>query len=154
MSRFVILSALLWLMVSAQAQASDSKILAQEILDRGSALFDTRDTAAMAATYAMDARVFLVERDGDSGQLRVSVKEGRDQIETLYRDLFREAKEKTTSRNTVLCARFVAPDILLIEGDFELNIAEGKRCAFAQERVKQGDKWLIKSLRIYVVSKD
>jgi hypothetical protein len=72
----------------------------------------------------------------------------------LYRDHFKDAKEKTTSRNTVLFARFLAPDILLIEGDFEPNIAEDGKYAFTQERVKQGDKWLTKSLRFYVVSKN
>jgi hypothetical protein len=132
----------------------DAKALAQEILTKGAALFDTRDAAAMAATYTEDARLSLVAKDKDTGAYKVDVKEGRSAIEAAYRDLFKDQNEKTTSRNTVEFARLLAPDLLIIEGDFEPDVAKGDKFTFVQERTKQGDRWLITSLRLYVLPKD
>jgi ketosteroid isomerase-like protein len=153
MTRLAILPALLCLALPVQAQEKDAKALAQEILDKGAALFDMHDAKVMAATYTDDARIFWVDRESATSPIRVSVKEGRDQVEAFYRDLFKDSKEKTTSKNIVNYARFVAPDVLLIEGDFEPNTAHDGKYAFFQERVKQGDKWLINSLRIYILPK-
>lgn len=145
--------ALLLASSNARAQEKDAKALAQEILTKGAALFDTRDAAAMAETYSEDARLFWVEKNRDSNRLKVDPKEGRDAIERFYRDLWKDAKEKTTSRNTVEFARLVAPDFLVIYGKFEPDVDKGSY-AFVQERMKQGDKWLIVSLRLYVMPQD
>jgi hypothetical protein len=135
------------------ARAQDAKAVAQEVLNKGAALFDTRDAAAMAETYTDDAKLTWIEKDSNTGKFKVEVKEGRSDIEKLYSDLFKDAKEKTTSRNTVEFAKFISPSLLLIEGEFEPKINEGKY-SFVQERIKQGDKWVIMALRIYVVPQD
>ncbi len=41
----------------AWSQESDAKKLPQDILDKGSALYDTKDAAAMVATYTADATI-------------------------------------------------------------------------------------------------
>lgn len=138
---------------ASPADDQDAKTVAQEILKKGAALYDTQDAMAMAATYTDEARLFWVERDKSTGKIKVDAKEGRSEIDRLYRDLFKDGK-KTTSRNTVEFARFIAPDVLVIQGYFEPNIEGEGKYPFVQERVKQGDKWLINSLRLYVVGKD
>ncbi len=113
--------------VFARAEDKDAKTLAQEILDKGAALFDKRDAAAMAATYTEDAQLEWIEKDSAAGGIKIDVKKGREEIETVYRDLFKDAKEATTSKNTVEYARFVGSELLVIEGDFQPNVAsEGK----------------------------
>ena len=47
---FVAAAVTLCLSLAARADDQDAKTLAQDILDKGSALFDKRDAAAMAAT--------------------------------------------------------------------------------------------------------
>jgi hypothetical protein len=47
----------LGLTLFARAEDKDAKTLAQDILDKGAALFDKRDAAAMAATYTEDAQL-------------------------------------------------------------------------------------------------
>ena len=61
--------------------------------------------------------------------------------------------ETTKSRNTVEYAKFLAPDILVIAGTFDLNTLkpDSPKIPFYQVRVKKGDKWLMSSLRIYFV---
>ena len=145
------LSLVLFLPFAAPADEKDAKALAQEILTKGAALYDTQDAMAMAATYTDDARIFWVERDKDTGKIKVTNKEGRTEIDRVYRDLFKPGEPKTTSRNTVEFARFVAPDLLVIHGYFVPNVNNEGKYSFVQERVKQGDKWLIQTLRIYVI---
>ena len=135
---------------SASVQDKDAKALAQEILTKGAALFDTRDAMSMALTYTDDAKLYWVDKNKDTGKIRVEVKDGRGEIEKVYRDMFKDPSEKTTSRNTVEFAKLVSPELLVIEGQFEPNIDKGKY-NFTQERVKVGGKWLIQSLRLYVV---
>jgi ketosteroid isomerase-like protein len=150
MKRFAILALTVVFPYTVMAQEKDAKSLAQEILDKGSALFDTRDAAAMAATYTEDAQLLWVDKDSSTGEIKVSVKD-RAEIESLYRDLFKDAKEKTTSKNTVEFARFVAPDLMVIHGIFQLDVSKPGKFPFVQLRVKQGDKWLMKNLQLYVI---
>jgi hypothetical protein len=138
----------------AKAEEKDAKKLAQEILDKGAALFDTRDAMAMAATYTDDAQLEWIDKDNSTGQVKIDVKKDRPEIETFYRDIFKNAKEKTTSRNTVEFARFVAPDIMVIQGIFQPDVAKDGKFPFVQLRVKQADKWLMKSLQFYVFSQE
>jgi hypothetical protein len=150
MKRFTIFALSLIFPFTIMAQEKDAKSLAQEILDKGSALFDTHDAAAMIATYTEDARLLWVDKDSSTGEIRVSVKV-RAEIESLYRDIFKDAKEKTTSKNTVEFARLVAPDLLVIQGVFQPNIAKEGKFPFVQMRVKQGEKWLMRNLQLYVI---
>src|SRR5262249_26496812 len=150
----VILAAILVVPSLSQAQENDAKTLAQEILDKGSALFDTRDAAAMAATYAEDAQIEWISKDDSTGELKVDIKKGRAEIESLYRDVFKDAKEKTTSKNTVEFARTIAPDLMVIHGVFQPNVANRGKFPFVQVRMKQGDKWVMKNLQFFVISQE
>jgi hypothetical protein len=137
--------------VFAQADENDAKTVAQGILDKGAALFDTRDAGAMIATYTDDAQLFWFDKDNSTGAFRSTVKD-RNEIESLYRDLFKDANAKTTSKNTVEYARYIGSDVLVIHGVFQPDIAKDGKFPFVQTRVKQGDKWLIKTLQLYVVA--
>jgi hypothetical protein len=151
MKPFALSALMLALPVTVTADEKDAKTVAQEVLDKGSALFDTRDAAAMAATYTEDAQVLWFDKDSSSGEIKVSVKTNRSEIESLYRDLFKDAKEKTTSKNTVEYARFVAPELMVIHGVFQPDISKDGKFSFVQVRVKQGDKWLMKNLQLFVI---
>ena len=140
--------------VLARALEPDAKTLAQDVLEKGAALFDKRDAAAMAATYTEDAQLEWIEKDSASGGIKIDTKKGREEIEAVYRDLFKDSKEPTTSKNTVEYARFVGSELLVIEGDFQPNVANEGRFHFVQIRLKQGDKWLMRSLQLFVIGKD
>jgi hypothetical protein len=154
MKRFAIFALLFVVPFSLRAQDKDAKTVAQEVLDKGSALFDTRDAVAMAATYTEDAELLWIDKDSTTGEIKVSVKKDRTEIESLYRDLFKDAKEKTTSKNTVEYARFVGADLMVIHGVFQPNVDKQGKFPFVQMRLKQGEKWVIKNLQLYVISQD
>lgn len=154
MRRLILFALLLALPLAAFGDEAEAKKLAQEILDKGSALFDQRDAAAMVATYADDAQIVWIEKDNSTSEYKTNAKKGLAEIEAVYRDLFKDKNEKTTSKNTVEFARLVAPDLLVIEGLFQPNVANQGKYPFVQVRVKQGDKWLIKSLQLVIVSQD
>ena len=138
--------------LAATSRAQDAKATAQDILTKGAALFDTRDAAAMAETYLDDARVTLIEKNSDSHEPKAEVKDGRREIEGLYKKLWENPGEKTTSRNTVEYAKFIGDDLLTIEGEFEPKVGAGAY-SFTQVRVKSGGRWLIQDLRLYIVPK-
>jgi hypothetical protein len=150
MKRVALFTLLIISPVLARADEKDAKTVAQGVLDKGSALFDTHDAAAMASTYTEDAQLLWIDKDDTSGEIKVSVKKDRAEIESLYHDLFKDAKEKTTSKNTVEFARLVTPELLVIHGVFQPNIDKPDKFSFVQTRVKVGDKWLIKILDLYV----
>jgi hypothetical protein len=150
MKRVALFTLLIISPVLARADEKDTKTVAQGVLDKGSALFDTHDAAAMASTYTEDAQLFWIDKDGTSGEIKVSVKKDRAEIESLYHDLFKDAKEKTTSKNTVEFARLVTPELMVIHGVFQPNLDKPDKFSFVQTRVKVGDKWLIKILDLYV----
>ena len=154
MKRFAIFALLFVVPFSLRAQDKDAKTVAQVVLDKGSALFDTRDAVAMAATYTEDAELLWIDKDSTTGEIKVSAKKDRSEIESLYRDLFKDAKEKTTSKNTVEYARFVGADLMVIHGVFQPNVDKQGKFPFVQMRLKQGEKWVIKNLQLYVISQD
>ena len=154
MKRFAIFALPFVVPFSLRAQDKDAKTVAQEVLDKGSALFDTRDAVAMAATYTEDAELLWIDKDSTTGEIKVSVKKDRSEIESLYHDLFKDAKEKTTSKNTVEYARFIGVDLMVIHGVFQPNIDKQGKFPFVQMRLKQGEKWMIKNLQLYVISQD
>ena len=73
MRRFTILTlaVTLGLSVAAQAEDQDAKTVAQDVLDKGAALFDRRDAAVMAATYTEDAQLEWVEKDSGGGGIKI-----------------------------------------------------------------------------------
>jgi len=154
MRSVTIATLLIALPLGANAQDNKAKDLAQDILNKGSALFDTRDAAAMAATYTEDAQLFWLQKEDSTGEIKVTNKNGRAEIEALYRDIFKNGGEKTTSKNTVEFARLASPDVLIIEGVFQPNVDKQGKFPFVQARVKQGDKWLMKTLQFFVMSQD
>jgi hypothetical protein len=154
MKRLMIFGLMFAFPFTLMAQEKDAKAVAQDVLDKGAALFDTRDATAMAATYTEDAQLFWIDKDSSTGEIKIDVKKDRTEIESLYRDLFKDAKEKTTSKNTVEFARFVTPDLMVIHGVFQPDVAKQGKFPFVQMRVKVGDKWLMKSLQLFVISQD
>jgi hypothetical protein len=150
MKRLAALVIMLVLPMAVRADDKDAKAAAQALLDKGAALFDTRDAAAMAATYTEDAQILWFDKDSSTGEIKLSLKKERAEIEALYHDLFKDAKEKTTSKNTVEFARLITPDLMVIHGVFQPNVDKPDKFPFVQTRVKVGDKWLMKVLELYV----
>ena len=130
--------------------ADEAMKLARKLTEDGAATFSKADAGAMAAYYTEDAVVFLQGKN-DAGY---SVKEytGRAEIERLYADFFKEPAT-IRAKNTIDYARLLSPDLLVIAGTFEPNQLAAKplKLPFYQVRVKQGEKWLIHSVRIFVV---
>jgi ketosteroid isomerase-like protein len=131
--------------------ADEALKLARKLTEEGAATFSKADARAMAAYYTEDAIVFLQGKN-DAGY---SVKEydGRAEIERLYADFFKEPAT-IQAKNTVDYARLLSPDLLVIAGTFEPNQLAAKplKLPFYQVRVKQGEKWLIHSVRIFVLA--
>jgi ketosteroid isomerase-like protein len=131
--------------------ADEAMKLAKKLTDEGAATFSKADAKAMAAYYTENAIVFMQNKN-DEGH---SVKEydGRTEIERLYADLFKEEHGTIQAKNNVEYAKLLAPDTLVIAGTFEPNQLADKpmKVPFYQVRLKQGEKWLIHSLRIFVL---
>lgn len=122
--------------------------LAKETLDRGAALFDTRDARAMAATFLEDAQLILVRKPPESGKFEIETKSGRATIEASYSDLFKDRSPEHKARNTVESARFLSPDLLLIKGRFSLNVDQGDTIQFVQVRAREGDQWKVATMQL------
>jgi ketosteroid isomerase-like protein len=160
MSRMsLIVPCLLIGMIAVPASGEDgdqveAKKLATRLTEEGAAKFNTADAKAMSAYYVDDAKVFLVSRD-ESQEVSVKEYNGRQEIEQFYADIFKD-HGTIRSKNTVEYSRLLAPDVLVIAGTFEPNLDAEKplKVPFYQVRVKKGEKWLMISLRIFLVSKD
>ena len=152
MRRFALLSAaLLLLPVTARADDEEARRVAQETLDKGAALFDARDAAALAATYTPDGEICVVTQDKDSRGYKTQSIRGRQAIEKGYRDLFRDAQGGSKSKNHVEYAHFARPDLLVIHGHFQPDASKEGDIPFIQVRTKDGDKWLMMSLQLFFV---
>lgn len=152
MLRFVILACSLLVPAAASADETEAKKQAEDILTKGSALFDTRDAAAMTATYTEDAGLSLISKDKGTGKYKTDNSRGRVEVERFYQDFFKDRKPGTTSRNLVEFARFVGSDLLIIHGRFTPDVGQGDSFPFVQVRVKEGDKWLITGLQVFLPS--
>lgn len=150
MTRFLYAFLAVLLPAAASAAEPDAKVLAEDILTKGAALFDTRDAGAMAATYTEEAELSLISKDKDTGRFKSENTHGRTAVEQFYRDLFKDRKPETTSRNVVHYARYVGPNMLVIQGDFTVDVAKGDTFPFFQTRVREGDRWLIIAMQIYL----
>jgi hypothetical protein len=114
---------------------------------RGDEPGEGRDAAVMAAFYTAHARVKMVGK-GEQGY-KVTLYNGRAEIEKLYAGLFKDA-QPTHATNTVEYARFIAPDMLPITGTFEPQ--EGSiKVPFVQMRVNHNGQWLMNNLTIFVL---
>ena len=80
----------------AAAPDEDAKQVAVKVTTAGAALFDARDAKGLALTYAEDARLEIIIKDKDSGELKTETKVGRAEIEAYYQELF----QVRTSRST------------------------------------------------------
>jgi ketosteroid isomerase-like protein len=133
-----------------QEPADEAMKLARKLTEEGAATFSKADAKAMAAYYTEDAVVFLQGKSDDGHSVKQY--DGRAEIERLYADFFKDPKT-IQARNTVEYARLLAPDLLAIAGTFEPNQLAEKpmKIPFYQVRIKQGEKWLIHSVRIFVL---
>jgi len=136
----------------AADSVQDAKSLAQDILTKGAALFDSRDAVAMAATYAENAQVTAYSKDSETGPLKVETRRSRADIQKLYADLFKDRSPSARCRNIVEDAHFVGPDLRVIRGTFILDVANEHPLPFIQVRTKQGDKWLMLNLQLFGVA--
>ena len=138
---------------STTARAEDdAKTLAQGILKEGAAIFDKKDAAAIAATYVEEATLQVVSRKESDSGFKVETTTGRAEIEQFYAKLYENNKDKkTTSRNVVESAKFIAPDVLSVEGKFAPDVDAGDSYSFIQVRVKQDGVWRIQALQFFIV---
>ncbi|QEH37943.1 hypothetical protein OJF2_65390 [Aquisphaera giovannonii] len=133
--------------------ADEATALAVKLTTEGAALFDTMNAKAMADTYTEEGEIVMTLRGGD-GNKKTERYVGRPEVEKHYGKLF-EKPQTIKSRNHVEYAKLVAPDMLVIAGTFDVNTlqSDSPKVPFYQVRVKEGDKWLVSSMRIIVVLK-
>jgi hypothetical protein len=134
-----------------KAAAREANRLAQEILDKGAALFDTKDAAAMANTYVTSADLHVITKDQATGAYQVQAIRGRDAIREQYARLFDGKQgEKTTSKNVVEFAHKIGDDLLIIHGTFAPNTAEAGSFPFTQMRTNVDGQWKILQLDLVI----
>lgn len=142
-------------LASRAAEGDDAKArqIAEKVTTEGAAIFDTFDARAMAATYDEKAVLILFKKEG--GAIQREVSEGRAKIESGYAELFKNP-ETIKSRNIVEHARLIAPDVLTIDGTFDMNTLkpDSIKVPFHQVRQQKGGKWLVLSMEISVLPKD
>jgi hypothetical protein len=131
--------------------ADDAKTVAQQVLDRGASLFDTRDAQAMANTYAKDATIEILSKDNDTGSYKSEVTRGHDAIVDGYAKIFADRSPSAKSKNVVDCAHYIGDDVLVIHGTFTPTVGEDLTVPFLQVRTKQGDAWKMLRLQLFLV---
>ncbi|WP_152049343.1 hypothetical protein [Tautonia marina] len=122
--------------------------VARDVLDRGAKLFDMRDAAAMADTYLEQSQVILIKQSSESADFEIETTSGRREIEKGYAELFKDRDPSHRSRNTVELARWLTPDLLLIQGRFALNVEQGDFLKFVQVRARVGDQWKVVTMQL------
>jgi ketosteroid isomerase-like protein len=134
--------------------ADDAKAIAVKLTDAGAALFDARDAKGLARTYAEDARLEIISRDRETGELKTETKVGRAEIEAYYEQHFK-SDDPIHARNTVEHARLLDPDLLTITGDFEPNTesANSMKLPFLQIRNRKDGEWRIVNLQLFILLK-
>ena len=144
------LSALLTalLLVVPAVQAEDATAVANEVLKTGSALFDARDAAGLAATYAENGAIALFLRDKNDGSVKLESRQGAQEIKAGYADLFKDMAPSATCSNLLHAAEFLTPDLLLMRGTFKPDSAQDISVTFVQVRTKQEGKWKVLSMQV------
>jgi RNA polymerase sigma factor (sigma-70 family) len=125
---------------------SEAETIAEKFLKAGSDLFDAKDAVGLAATYTEDGEIVLVDKK--DGEIHNEVKQGRADIEKLYRDLFHDAGA-IDSENAVEFARLISPELLVVHGRFRPDVGKPD-WPFVQMRVKHGDRWLLSKLWLFL----
>ncbi len=137
-------------LLAAEAGAADPKSeadkIAETFLKAGAKLFDAKDSAGLAATYTEDGQILLVSKK--EGQIQTEVREGRAKIEELYGSVF-QAVDEPDSENTIEHSRLISPEVLVVHGRFRAKPGMAE-FPFVQLRVKQGDKWLLSKLWLFL----
>jgi len=128
------------------APDSEAGKIAEAFLKSGSKLFDAKDAAGLAATYTEDGQILLVSKK--DGQIQNEMREGRASIEELYRSVF-EAVTDPDSANTIEHSRLISPELLVVHGHFRAKPGMTE-FPFVQLRVKQGDRWLLSKLWLFL----
>ncbi len=129
----------------------EATALAIKLTEEGAAAFDTFNAKTMADYYLEDGEIAMVSKDNE-GKLEIKYYRGRAEIEKGYADIFKKP-ETIKSKNTVEYAKLIAPDVLVIAGTFDINTLkpDSPKVPFYQVRVKKGEKWLLSSVRIFVL---
>ncbi len=129
----------------------EATALAIKLTEEGAATFDTFNAKAMADYYLEDGEIALVSKDNE-GKIEIKYYRGRAEIEKGYADVFKKP-ETIKSKNTVEYAKLIAPDVLVIAGTFDINTLkpDSPKVPFYQVRVKKGEKWLMSSVRVFVL---
>ncbi|RUL88664.1 sigma-70 family RNA polymerase sigma factor [Tautonia sociabilis] len=125
---------------------TEAERIAEAFLTAGSEMFDAKDAAGLAASYTEDGEIHLIS-DANPG-VKEDVKRGRAAVASFYRDLF-DGQGPIDSKNTVEFARLISPEVLVVHGRFRPNTGQ-KELPFVQMRVKQGDRWLLKTLWLFL----
>ena len=148
----MILAVALLVPTAAPTPETDAKTLAQDILTNGAVMFDTKDATAMADTYTDDGELTVFSKDETTGRYKAQDTRGKSAVEQFYQDIFKDRKAGARSKNVVELAHFVGDDLLIIHGNFTPAVGDSAPVPFVQVRAKEGEKWLIKSLQLFVVS--
>ena len=138
---------------AADADAdADANATAEELLAAGAKLFDARDSKGLAATYADDAVIRSVSRDGNTRELKTEEYRGRDAIEKAYGEVFK-GDATFHAKNTIEYVRRPGPDVLVIAGYFEpdARASDPIKVPFVQVRKKRGDAWRISTLQLFIL---
>ena len=148
---FSVLAAAL-LSLTSVAFADDeaqARKIAEKVTTDGAAIFDTLDAHDMAATYDEKGVLTVFRREKES--IEREAHEGRAKVEAAYAELFK-SPETIKSRNVVEHARLITPDLLTIDGTFDMNTLkpDSIKVSFHQVRREQGGKWLVLSMEIVV----
>jgi hypothetical protein len=134
----------------AVAEDTEAVKLAKEITTAGAKLFDAKDAKGLASTYTESGQIILTSKN-ESGGLKEEVTQGREDVQRFYERLFADSGT-IESKNLIDSARLLGTDILLITGTFEVTRdAKTSHFPFVQVRIKQGEKWLMSSVRIFVL---
>lgn len=134
----------------ARAEESDEAMkLAVKLTTEGAATFDTKDAKAMTAYYTDDAQVTLYSKDKNTSEAKIESRKGKAEIEELYQGMFKNPGT-IKSKNTVEYARMIDSTMLVIHGNFQPDSNDPLKVEFVQVRVKQGDKWLMSNLQLFV----
>jgi ketosteroid isomerase-like protein len=131
---------------------ADANATAEKLLAAGAKLFDAKDSKGLAATYAEDAVIRAVSRDGNTRELKTEEYRGRDAIEKAYGEVF-NGDATFHAKNTIEYVRQPGPDVLVIAGHFvpDARASDPIKVPFVQVRTKQGDAWRISTLQLFIL---
>ncbi len=145
------------LAAAAPARAADlkddeAKAIAVKVTTAGATLFDAKDAAALTATFTEDGRIEASYWEKDAGKYKVEVKQGRTEVETFYKDLFK-GDASYHAKSTIEYARQVGPNLIMFAGYFvpDTQATDPMKVPFIQVRSKQGEEWRVVTMQVFIV---